>query len=74
MSPESGRYMFIGKDGSLGYRTGRVYRLRVSSVFHYPVFIKRTDSPLGACPYSSEAAFWQNWERVASDSSREDEE
>jgi len=52
---------FIGTDGSLGYRTGQVYRLDVRrAIFTDKPSIR---SPY-ACPYGSWAAFWANWELV----------
>lgn len=56
---------FIGEDGSLGYQTGRRYRLRLrhQGWRRRQPFIEiiRTDSEGGYCPYESFHAFVRNW-------------
>lgn len=60
---------FVGADGSLGYCTGKEYKLTVvryswwqrwlmsgKAVFH----IARADGT-GECPYQSLESFWRNW-------------
>lgn len=59
---EHAEYRFIGTDGSLGYRKGQVYVLVVDRPGEkYPVQIVGGGVP---CPYSSEAAFRENWEQA----------
>lgn len=52
---------FIGQDGSMGFRRGRVYNLEVAGgrgrrppVIVWPV----------RCPYGSWDAFYANWQKV----------
>ena len=65
------KFRFVGRDGSMGYRTGQVYRLNV--MWHNRgqwingLTINRTGiwgllHGKGYCPYKNEDAFWQNWE------------
>lgn len=55
-------FRFIGEDGSLGYRKGKIYmlELRGRGMTELGVII---DAPV-RCPYSSWEAFFENWERV----------
>jgi hypothetical protein len=56
------RYRFIGEDGSLGYRHGRIYRLVLAVPGHgWPIEIIDGGQ---FCPYDSEEAFSRNWEPV----------
>lgn len=51
---------FTGTDGSLGYRYGRVYTLRVREPGQrWPVEIVGGGTP---CPYSSRQKFRENWQ------------
>ena len=52
-------YVFTGKDGSLGHRTGRTYRL----VFMARLAVTRTDGT-GYCPYGTWKAFLRNWDML----------
>lgn len=55
---------FVGEDGSLGYRKGAIYSLRMDPTPTNPdwaVVVWRSDGS-GMCPYSSNAAFKRNWE------------
>lgn len=54
---------FIGKDGSLGYRTGQIYRLIERPYKNYPIAISQPDGS-GLCPYSSLESFNKNWEDI----------
>jgi hypothetical protein len=54
------RATFVGRDRSLGYRTGCTYDLITSSSDKYPIIVRRSNGR-GYCPYSSEAAFRRNW-------------
>lgn len=49
---------FRGADGSLGYRKGKDYLLRVSLGKY--LMIKRLDGT-GICPYSGIKTFLNNW-------------
>lgn len=71
----TGRYRFIGRDGSLGYRTGRVYSLCIMSVFSpgesvttkmqiERMGLQRFLHGPGYCPYDHQDKFFENWERV----------
>ncbi len=49
---------FKGEDGSLGYKVGTVYRLKL---FANSNRIERFEGQLGRCEYASIYAFFQNW-------------
>lgn len=56
----SKRLTFLGTDGSLGYRTGSTYYIKI---FNFPdgtVAIERTDGT-GYCIYSNVIRFLENW-------------
>lgn len=54
---------FIGEDGSMGYRKGQEYELRLVSPGTIGVLaVQRTSDGGGLCPYGSEGAFLRNWE------------
>ena len=55
--------VFIGSD-SLGYETGRPYRLKVLTFGS--MVIRRVDGS-GKCPYSSLSAFLRNWTDIKTD-------
>lgn len=71
-------WRFIGKDGSLGYRTGTVYRLfvnhylnkqddgsfRIGKIVIQRTLLQRLLHGVGICPYDSRKLFDENWERV----------
>lgn len=50
--------VYTGKDGSLGYRTGQAYKLRI-----YGNSIMR-EAQEGWCPYSNLQTFLRNWTNV----------
>lgn len=52
------RLRFIGTDGSLGLRHGRVYDVSFNS-HRGRVYVT---SPVH-CPYASDVAFWRNWQQ-----------
>lgn len=52
---------FIGEDGSLGYRTQRVYTLWVRGLGTGRAIYIRRQSGFGWCPYATEDAFRRNW-------------
>lgn len=68
------RLRFTGTDGSLGYRNGKVYDLRIQRIAgaEHPITIRRRTG-FGLCPYRSEQAFWANWEPVSAERKPEDE-
>lgn len=53
---------FIGKDGSLGYRNGRVYSLLLNV---YPgdksILMRECGGGYPGCEYSNEKMFLRNW-------------
>lgn len=51
------RLRFVGADGSMGLRHGSVYYISLASS---PLGVQLTQPVI--CPYSSERAFWENWE------------
>jgi hypothetical protein len=55
---------FRGRNGSLGYETGKVYGLLYGQ-FDGVVKIVRVDTLAGFCIYSSRATFNDNWEVLA---------
>ena len=52
--------IFIGKDGSMGYRHGAQYDLK-SDIRGDMMFIKAVGTNLRPCPYSNLEAFLANW-------------
>lgn len=52
------RLRFTGADGSLGFRTGRVYDL----VVRYEGDGRVSITMPVRCPYRSWVTFWQNWQ------------
>ena len=56
---------FIGKDGSMGLKHGKVYPVHVISLpSHTEIYVTWFSVKLGRhrrCPYSSPAAFAANW-------------
>jgi hypothetical protein len=65
-------FRFIGEDGSMGYRAGKIYLLTISDWYHNGVStlsiissLPRVFKKIGIyCPYSSCETFFKNWERV----------
>ena len=55
------RYKFIGKDGSLGYRTGKIYWLIVNVYFDGYVQMSPLNPRRNPCPYSNIDLFKANW-------------
>jgi len=55
------RMKFIGKDGSMGYKTGDVYDVEIKSSGK---FIILSSKGYIRCPYSSIKALLQNWEEL----------
>lgn len=66
------KYKFIGTDGSMGYRTGKVYHgtleesfdgrdsfVFVPGIFPFNVFSRKV-----VIPYSSLGAFYKNWDEA----------
>lgn len=67
-----GVFRFVGKDGSLGYRNGKLYYLDVGPGDH-PVVIRSATGidcadGLSPVPYSSDRTFRANWDQVSDDS------
>ena len=52
---------YIGKNGSMGLVTGKVYKVKVTSQKH---FIWVEWGFCKACPYESPLALSKNWEKV----------
>lgn len=52
---------FTGTDGSMGYRTGQQYTLKLATT--HGVAVTRVDGS-GKCPYASLSAFLANWDQV----------
>jgi hypothetical protein len=53
--------VFTGTDGSMGYRKGELYSLKVAG--SHGVAVQRLDGT-GKCPYQSLSAFLANWSDV----------
>lgn len=68
MGLKDGVYRFVGEDGSLGYRKGSLYVLKLSRGRYARVVIREStgiEVPNGLpCPYGSETAFRANWVEV----------
>ena len=57
---------FVGEDGSLGYKKGQSYTLRVTQFREgMEIHISIANSEKGKCVYSSLYKFFQNWENVS---------
>ena len=52
---------FIGRDGSMGLRNGRIYKIKIT-IEQEMVIVKCRYG--WRCPYSSVVAFLNNWEMV----------
>lgn len=60
---------FIGKDGSMGFRNGKVYNIRTwvkrANVFTKTAWIWVEETDCGKkCPYTNVETFLANWEIV----------
>lgn len=54
---------FVGEDGSMGYRTGQIYRLRIERPGRsWPVAVTGLEPHGPWCPYGSEDAYVRNWQ------------
>lgn len=51
---------FIGKDGSMGFKNGEIYKLK-SKCANNKIIVKTTNDKL-FCPYKSIESFLRNWE------------
>lgn len=62
---ETDRYIFIGKNGSMGLRQLRIYRLHVYKRLDGGVLATRTflGIEFWSCPYDSMELFEANWQR-----------
>lgn len=60
------RCLFIGTDGSRGYKTGATYNLEVTQRLGGEVVVTRPN----VVPYASWEAFWRNWRLVTSNEQR----
>jgi hypothetical protein len=54
--------IFRGADGSLGYRTGRIYELYFYTHVGKIIIRHQTFEIRGRCPYNSLKLFLDNWE------------
>ena len=52
---------FIGKDGSMGLKHGKIYSVRIES--NYPYFWVRWGF-YDACPYDSRQSLEANWQKI----------
>ena len=62
------KYRFIGRDGSMGYRYGKVYRgslvYRSRGLLFVPSLFNPLSLPKVVIPYGDESKFFDNWEVV----------
>lgn len=63
------KFIFVGKDGSMGLTKGREYHVKaMAGLFRrHPIVAEITGPSIQTsltCPYSSFEAFFQNWELV----------
>lgn len=60
------KYRFKGKDGSMGYRNGSIYRGTLvytsDGLLFIPSLINPIRLPKVVIPYTNEAKFFENWE------------
>ncbi len=76
---KTGKYKFIGENGSMGLTKGRTYKLNVNTPsllwkirllmpLHWRVVAYRPNRPQGSVmPYTSWRKFKQNWQEVSSE-------
>ena len=53
-------FKFIGENGSMGLKKGRVYEIK-TSISHDLLWVTWDDN---SCPYKNLETFLQNWEEV----------
>lgn len=56
--------IFIGRDMSLGYKTGDKYTLSVYSSTNNSIVITRFGDSEGICVYTNITTFLDNWNRI----------
>lgn len=56
---------FIGEDGSLGYKKGKVYELNFTTFLNTTTVRISINHIQGICDYSSFEKFLENWTNVA---------
>lgn len=59
--------IFIGKNGSMGFKTGQTYRLTTSIIPAGPktaIVVKDIEDANRWCPYESVETFLENWHVV----------
>lgn len=66
MNPDKIRLRFIGTDGSMGLRTGKVYSVSIYTKLGDIVVNWSIEDTTGnkCCPYSSLKTLCKNWESV----------
>ena len=55
---------FIGEDGSMGLKRGRVYLVLIFTMHGYIIVSWGDDNPSKVCPYSQLKTLCENWESV----------
>lgn len=55
---------FIGEDGSMGLKRGRVYLVLIFTMHGYIIVSWGDDNPNKICPYSSIETLCENWESI----------
>lgn len=58
------RLRFIGTDGSMGLKRGRIYLASVYTMRGYICVTWGENNPNKVCPYSSLKTLCENWESV----------
>lgn len=60
------RSIYMGKDGSCGYITGKEYEIYVTWYAHFSLMVYPKDTTTGArsVPYSNLATFMDNWPTI----------
>lgn len=54
---------FVGKDGSMGFKNGEVYHIRISHRIGRRISIKRVSDNV-VCDYDTMEAVLENWDRI----------
>lgn len=57
------KFEFIGKDGSTGYRKGKIYNLE-HFIKNNLIWVHCGSANVNYCPYESVDSFLDNWKRV----------
>ena len=58
------RFKFIGKDGSMGLKYGKIYKVSIRTIQDQIWIFWIDDFPFAGCPYDSLQMLLTNWQEV----------